>query len=49
MRWGNFACMERMRNAYKLLARKPEGVITCKNPGLNERIILGCIIEKKPW
>jgi hypothetical protein len=38
--------MEEMRNAYKILVKKPEGKRPCETLVVNERIILKWILGK---
>jgi hypothetical protein len=47
LRWaGHVARMGEGRGVYRVLVGKPEGKRPLGNPGVDERIMLGCIFKK---
>jgi hypothetical protein len=42
---GYVACMKEKKNAYRLLVRKPKGMRSLEDPGVDSRILLKLILQ----
>jgi hypothetical protein len=41
--------MNDKKNAYRLSVRKPKGMRSLKDPGIESRILVKCILQTQEW